>query len=89
MPCSASFLQSFTTGLDAEVGQNVGLGVPFGNLDLKGEVGDVAEDEGAVSLGGDDEALMAGGVTRGGDDGDFVGEVEVAIHQADVVQLLD
>ena len=58
----------------------------MGNLDLEGEVGDVAEDEGAISLGGDGEALMAGGVARGGDDGDFVSEVKVSINQAEVVQ---
>lgn len=50
---------------------------------------DVAENVGSLSLGGDGEALMAGGVARGGDDGDFVGEVEFTVHEADVVQLFD
>ena len=56
---------------------------------MKGEMGDVAEDEGTLALGGDGQALMAGGVARCRDDGDFVGEVEVALHQPEVVQLLE
>ena len=95
MPCCnydallLKFLQSFPTRFDAKLGQHIRLGVPLGDLDLKGEMGDVAEDEGTLALGGDGQALMAGGVARCRDDGDFVGEVEVALHQPEVVQLLE
>ena len=55
---------------------------------MKGEMGDVAEDEAALALGSNGEALMAGSMARRRDDGDFVGEIEVTLHQPEVVQLL-
>ena len=56
---------------------------------MQGQVGDVAEDEGTLALGGDGQALMAGGVARGGNDADFVGEIDVTLHQPEVIQLLE
>ena len=56
---------------------------------MKGEMGDVAEDEAALALGSNGEALMAGSMARRRDDGDFVGEIEVTLHQPEVVQLLE
>ena len=57
---------------------------------MKGEMGDVAEDEAALALGSNGQALMAGGMARRvGTMADFVGEIEVTLHQPEVVQLLE
>ena len=61
----------------------------WGTWICKGEVGDVAKDEGTLALGGDGQALMAGGVARGGNDADFVSEIEAALNQPEVIQLLE
>ena len=82
------FREDFFPAATAVVLVDVDSGAPLGFLDLDHIVQHVTDYHGLLALGTDENDLMAGGVARGGEGGNLVGDGGLSVDEFHVAELL-